>query len=323
MITIKNGFRNSTLIIGNNAQSQELYDFLLTNPQLGYHALGIIDITDNSVHHILEDLINQKHIKTLVLSPSVYKVPHIIDAFYRLVGFGITFYNLSDFYERVAGRVPLETIDQVWFLENLSHGSRRAYEIGKGVIDLIGGTLIGLITLPLYPFIVLAIKLNSKGEVFYKQARMGRAGRVFTLIKFRTMYQDTEKHTGPIWAAEDDKRTTKVGKFIRKTRIDELPQIWNILKREMSFVGPRPERPEFHNKLQKEIPFYEERYLVKPGLTGWAQTKHKLDFRGGMTIKDTEEKLQHDLYYVKNRSLMLDLGIVLKTISILLKKAFR
>lgn len=323
ILTIKSGFKNITLIIGNNDQSQELYDFLLANPQLGYHAIGIIDIEDQTAHRILENLITQKHIKILILSPAVYKIPHIIDVFYHLVGFGVKFYNLSDFYERSTGKVPLGTIDQVWFLENLSQNSRRVYELGKHVIDLIGAIIIGLITLPLYPFIILAIKLNSNGQIFYKQLRMGRAGKVFTLIKFRTMLQDTEKNTGPIWAAENDTRTTSVGKFIRKTRIDELPQIWNVIKGEMSFVGPRPERPEFHEKLQKEIPFYEERYLVKPGLTGWAQIKHKLDFRGGMTIKDTYEKLQHDLYYVKNRSLLLDFGIILRTISILLKKALR
>lgn len=268
-------------------------------------------------------MINQKHIRTLILTPATYKIPHIIDVFYRFVGFGITFFNLSDFYEQVAGKVPLETIDQVWFLENLSRDSRRGYEVGKRVLDLIGAVIIGLVTLPFYPFIILAIRFDSSGQTFYHQARTGRAGKVFTLIKFRTMFQEAEKSTGPIWASENDARTTRVGRFIRKTRIDELPQIWNILKGEMSFVGPRPERPEFYGKLQKEVPFYEERYLVKPGLTGWAQIKHKLDFRGGMTIKDTAQKLQHDLYYIKNRSFLLDLGIVLRTISILLKKALR
>lgn len=328
ILTVKSGFRNNTLIIGNNAQSQELYDFLLANPQLGYNAVGIIDIEDQSAQGILQNLINQKHIKTLVLTPATYKIPHIIDAFYRLVGFGINFYNLSDFYERVAGRVPLETIDQVWFLENLSRGNRRGYEIGKRAGDIIL-SLVGLvISLPFYIFIILAIRFNSKGPIFIKQHRIGKSGKQFSLVKFRTMIANApdgsaEGASGPIWASEDDKRTTGVGKFIRRMRIDEWPQFWNTLRGEMSFVGPRPERPEFHSKLQKEIPFYEERYLVKPGLTGWAQIKHKLDFRDGMTVKDTAEKLQHDLYYIKNRSLLLDLGIILKTISILLKKALR
>jgi exopolysaccharide biosynthesis polyprenyl glycosylphosphotransferase len=322
------GYKNNTLIVGANEQSQELYDYLLTNPQLGYNALGIIDIEDQAAHSVLEDLIKQKNVKTLVLSPSVYKIPHIIDVFYHLVGFGINFYNLSDFYERTTGRIPLGTIDQTWFLENLASGSRRDYEFFKGIEDLLLSVIGLVLSLPFYPFIILAIKLDSNGPIFIRQHRIGKSGKQFSLIKFRTMFANApdgsaEGASGPIWASEDDKRTTRVGKFIRRMRIDEWPQFWNTLKGEMSFVGPRPERPEFHGKLQKEIPFYEERYLVKPGLTGWAQIKHKLDFRGGMTIRDTFEKLQHDLYYIKNRSLVLDLGIILKTINILLKKAFR
>lgn len=319
----KSGYKNNTLIIGLGQQSQELYDFLLNNPQLGYGALGIFDIADKTAAGILDNLIKRKNVRTLVLAPEVYKIPHIIDAFYRLVGLGINFYNLSGFFERVTERIPLETIDQIWFLDNLSRGNRRGYEIGKRIMDSIGAIAIGLVTFPFYPLIILAIKLDSKGQIFYRQARMGRTGNIFTVIKFRTMFQEVEKNTGPVWAAENDARTTRVGKFLRRTRIDELPQIWNVLHGEMSFVGPRPERPEFHEKLKKEIPFYEERYLVKPGLTGWAQIKHKLDFRGGMTVADTHEKLQHDLYYIKNRSLLLDLGIILKTINILLKKALR
>ncbi|MBI2063912.1 MAG: sugar transferase, partial [Candidatus Yanofskybacteria bacterium] len=162
--------------------------------------------------------------------------------------------------------------------------------MGKRTSDIVGAIIIGAISLPLYPFIILAIRLDSKGPIFYRQKRVGRADKIITLVKFRTMLHDAEK-TGPVWASENDARTTRVGRFIRKTRIDELPQVWNVFRGEMSFVGPRPERPEFHDKLQKEIPFYEERYLAKPGLTGWAQVKHKLDFRGGMTIADTYEKL--------------------------------
>ncbi len=320
-LSAKSGHHNDTLIIGFNEQSKELYDFLVSNPQLGYNVLEIIDVGDQRSHENIETIVKNKKIKTLILSPSAYKVPRIIDALYRLVGFGIIFYNLSDFYEQATGRVPLGAIDQAWFLENLSEGSKRVYELSKRIFDLIFGVILGAISLPFYPFIMLAIRIDSSGPIFYRQERVGKAGKIIKLIKFRTMFNDAEKNTGPIWAAEDDNRTTRVGKIIRKTRIDELPQIINVLQGDMSFVGPRPERPEFYEKLKKEIPFYEERNLVKPGLTGWAQIKHKLDFRGGMTVKDTYEKLQHDLYYVKKRSLMLDLGVVLKTTNILLKKA--
>ncbi len=322
-LIVKGGYRNNTLIIGVNQQSQELYDFLLANPQLGYNPLGIIDVEDNAVSEILEDLIKQKRVATLVLSPSVYHIPHIVDVFYRLVGFKINFHSLSDFYELATGKVPLGAIDQVWFLENLSESGKRGYEMAKRALDSVFAVVIGTISLPFYPLIILGIKLDSKGPILYRQLRIGKAGKVFSLIKFRTMTHGVEKDTGPVWASENDSRTTRFGKFIRKTRIDELPQVWNVLKGQMSFVGPRPERPEFHEKLQKGIPFYEERYLVRPGLTGWAQIKHKLDFSGGMTILDTAEKLQHDLYYIKHRTVMLDLGVILKTISIILKKAFR
>ncbi|MBI4160584.1 MAG: sugar transferase [Candidatus Yanofskybacteria bacterium] len=322
-LLVKSGHRNNTLLIGNNSQAQELYDFLLANPQLGFHALGIIDVEDQSAQQILEELIKQKNVANIIISPSAYKIPHIVDVFYRLIGFKINFYNLSDFYERTTGRIPLGTIDQVWFLENLSERGKRGYELSKRLLDAIFAIIIGAITLALSPFIALAIKLDSRGPIFYRQKRTGHASKNFELIKFRTMNQGAENKTGPIWAAESDLRATRVGRFMRRTRIDELPQVWNILKGEMSFIGPRPERPEFYERLHLEIPFYEARYLVKPGLLGWAQIKHKLDFRGGMTIQDTYEKLQHDLYYIKNRSFALDFGIVLKTINILLKKTLQ
>lgn len=322
----KSGQHNNTLIIGNNEQSQDLYDHLLANPQLGYNVLGIIDISDATVASILENLIIQKKVKTLVLSPEAYKIPRIIEIFYKVIGRGIVFSNLSDFYERTTSKIPLGSIDQIWFLQNLSEGSKRGYELLKRFFDVVFSVLIGLITLPFYPLITLSIKLDSRGPVFFKQARVGRTGKPFTLVKFRNMVANSpdgsaEAGTGPVWASANDPRVTRVGRFIRKTRIDELPQLWNVLKGDMSFVGPRPERPEFHEQLKKEVPFYEERYLIKPGLTGWAQLKYKLDFKGGMTIRDTFEKLQYDLYYIKNRSIFLDLAIILKTLNKLIRQS--
>jgi len=158
---------------------------------------------------------------------------------------------------------------------------------------------------------MLAIKFSSRGTIFYRQKRVGRYDRPFQIIKFRTMIANAEKD-GAVWARENDTRITKLGNFLRKTRIDELPQVWNILKGEMSFVGPRAERPEFHNQLQDSVPFFQERYLIKPGLTGWAQ----INFHYGASINDTAEKLKYDLYYIKNRSIALDIGIILKTIRI-------
>ena len=315
----ESGYKNNTLIIGANPQSQDLYDFLLANPQLGYGALGIIDTKDNAVPKILEDLIKRKNVSTLVLSPSTYKIPQIIDVFYRLLSFKINFYNLSDFYERVTGKIPLGAIDQAWFLENLTEGSKHGYEVGKRIYDLFFSLILGAISLVLYPFLITAVKLDSPGSAFYKQLRRGKAGKTFTMLKFRTMIKDAENNSGATWALEKDPRTTRVGRFLRRSRLDELPQLWNILRGEMSFVGPRAERPEFHKELEEKIPFYDERYLIKPGLTGWAQIK----FRYGASAQDAAEKLQYDLYYIKNRSFLLDLGIILKTITIILKREGR
>lgn len=316
----KSGYRNNTLIVGLNTQAQELYDFLLANTQLGYNALGIIDIKDQTAQGLLEKIITQKNVKTLVLGPEVYAIPQIIDVLYRLVNRRMRFFELSRFAELVTGKIPLSTIDQTWFLSNLSEGERRIYEVEKRAFDLFFSFVLSIITLPFYPFIMLLI---NQRPFFYQQIRVGRGGELFNTIKFRTMRTDAESATGPVWAVEDDQRVTKLGKWLRKSRIDEIPQVWNILKGEMSFVGPRPERPEFYEKLKREIPFYEERNLVAPGLTGWAQIKYKLDFRGGMTVKDTLEKVQYDLYYIKNRSILLDIGIILKTANILLTKFLR
>ncbi len=325
----KRGLRNNTLIIGINQQpeeeheqSQELFDFIKLHTQLGYNASGIINIDDTSMLSTLENTIKEQKIKTVILTPSVYRIPRIINILYKLLHLNIRVYNLSGFFEHITGKVPLGAIDQIWFLENLSDNQKNAFEFVKRVMDIIGTFIIGIITLPLYPFIMLLIKLDSPGSIMYRQTRFGKSGKPFEVVKFRTMSQNAES-AGPIWAVEDDRRTTYFGKFLRRTRIDELPQLWNVLKGEMSFIGPRPERPEFHDKLKAEIPFYEERYLVKPGLTGWAQVKYKLDFKGAMTTQDTAEKVKYDLYYIKNRSILLDVSILLKTVNIILKKIVR
>jgi exopolysaccharide biosynthesis polyprenyl glycosylphosphotransferase len=176
-------------------------------------------------------------------------------------------------------------------------------------------SLIGLIlTLPLLPLIMLAVRLDSEGPVFYTQTRMGKGGKLFKVVKFRTMRQDAEAANGAQWAGDNDPRVTRVGKILRKTRLDEIPQMWCVLKGDMAFVGPRPERPEFIALLSKEIPFYGVRHMVRPGVTGWAQIKYKY----GSTIEDAREKLQYDLFYIKNASIGLDLLIMFQTVKTVL-----
>ena len=310
------GLRKPVLIVGANAQALELAKFIKENPQLGYELAYVVDLTPEGVGN-LNHVIKDQNINTVVLSPEAYKTTEVIELFYKSLGNKITYYN-SSLYEQLTGKVLLGAIDQIWFLENLNEGNKKFFEILKRATDIVLALILAVPTLLLLPFIFLAVKLTSPGPLLYGQTRMGRLGKNFKIIKFRTMGQDAEKETGAIWAAENDPRITPVGKFLRKTRLDELPQLWNILRGEMSFVGPRAERPEFNNQL-KHITFYEERYLVKPGLSGWAQ----ISFRYGASVSDAEEKLKYDLYYVKNRSLLLDLSIILKTIRIALKQAGR
>ena len=171
-----------------------------------------------------------------------------------------------------------------------------------------------LVVLPILPFVILAIKLDSRGPVLYKQKRTGRGGHTFHCYKFRTMRQDAEADTGPTWAGDDDPRITRVGRFLRTSRIDEIPQLWCVFMGDMAFVGPRPERPEFVDWLTQEIPYYGVRHAVRPGITGWAQVRYKY----GNTVEDAKQKLQYDLFYIKNASLGLDILIMFQTIKIVL-----
>lgn len=312
------GFKKPLLIVGVNNQSLELAKFVEVNPQLGYELKYLMDLAKEGIKNV-DQIIKQEKINTVVISPETYQIPRIIDTFYRSLENKITFRNLSSFYEQMTNRVPLGAINQVWFLENLSEGSKKPYEEMKRFFDIVFSIVLGIVVLPFVPFIALAIKMSSSGKVFYRQKRVGQNGKIFEIIKFRTMRADAEEKTGAVWAQENDPRITLLGRLLRKTRIDELPQLLNILKGEMSFVGPRAERPEFHENLKNNVPFYEERYIIKPGLSGWAQ----INYRYSSSVADAAEKLQYDLYYIKNRSLILDLGIILKTINIALRQAGR
>ena len=355
-------FKKSVLIVGLNKQAFELAQFIKNNPQLGYELKYVVDLTPPILspseqqnrgtsisqprHNVggeigtnqpdedeeefkkfgiiqglynLEKQIKEEGVDTIIISPEAYQNSETINIFYKSLEQKISFFNLASFYERLTGKVPLGAINQIWFLENLSESKKKGYELTKRVFDTVFAVIVGVMSLILYPFITLAIKVSAPGPVFYRQKRMGQAGRVFEIIKFRTMHKDAEKNTGAVWTTKNDPRITKVGDFLRKSRLDELPQTWNILRGEMSFVGPRAERPEFHDTLKKEIPFYGERYLIKPGLTGWAQ----INFRYGSSVDDAAAKLKYDLYYIKNRSPLLDLGIILKTIRIALNQAGR
>jgi exopolysaccharide biosynthesis polyprenyl glycosylphosphotransferase len=307
-------FKRSVLIVGDTPSTHETADFIIKNPQLGYELVEIIN-PDNIQH--LKEAIDGQHINIIVISPEGYQIPELINVFYHALDKRIIFYDLLTFYERITGKVPLGAISQTWFLENLSEGQKHGYEFFKRIGDVVFGLVFGIISLIFYPFIIIAMQIDSPGPIFYRQTRIGRMGKTFQLIKFRNMIPNAEAKTGAVWASENDPRITRVGNFLRKTRLDEIPQFWIIVKGEMSLVGPRAERPEFHKTLKREVPFYEERYLIKPGLSGWAQ----INYPYGASVNDAAEKLKYDLYYIKNRSIALDIGIILKTIRISLSQA--
>ena len=227
---------------------------------------------------------------------------------------GVPITDLAGIYERVRGEVPIESLKASWLIYGQGFAQSGLRTFIKRTFDLLVSAVLLVLTLPLMLITALVIRLESHGPVIYRQERVGRGGRPFTCLKFRSMQADAEADGKPRWAGANDERVTRIGRFIRKTRIDELPQLINVLRGEMSFVGPRPERPGFVNELKKAIPYYDLRHSVKPGITGWAQVRYTY----GASVEDARKKLQFDLYYVKNHSLFLDLLILVETVRVVL-----
>jgi exopolysaccharide biosynthesis polyprenyl glycosylphosphotransferase len=230
---------------------------------------------------------------------------------------GVQITPMFAIYQDLTGRVPVSHLGDDWYVALPAHvkQNNRTYMLVKRTTDIVlalGALVVGA---PVIPLVALAVKLDSPGPIFFRQMRVGHAGRLFRIAKFRTMSRDAEAKTGAVWASDSDPRITRVGKFLRKSRLDELPQLWNVLVGDMSFVGPRPERPEFDEELEREIPFYRARRAVRPGLTGWAQVSHGY----GNTLVDALRKVEYDLYYIKNASLYLDLLILLRTVAVVLR----
>jgi sugar transferase (PEP-CTERM system associated) len=228
---------------------------------------------------------------------------------------GVKVSDSASFLEREMGRVDLDSINPSWLIFSDGFGkTSRVDLIFKRVFDITVSLVILLLTAPILVMTVVAVKVTSPGPIFYRQERVGLNGSIFSVMKFRSMRQDAERDGVPVWAAQGDARVTTVGKFIRATRIDEIPQIFNVFLGDMSFVGPRPERPFFVDSLKKEIPFYDERHRVKPGITGWAQ----INYPYGASVEDAKKKLEYDLYYIKNCSIFLDFLILVQTLRVVL-----
>ncbi|MDA3840127.1 MAG: exopolysaccharide biosynthesis polyprenyl glycosylphosphotransferase [Patescibacteria group bacterium] len=318
--------KNRIAFIGVNDQISEIIYFLKANPNAGYKPLLIIDAKSElteSYHGIktirdisnLKDDIKRNHINTIVLSTNPDNSSVLRQQLFSSLSLKLDFINSINFYELIIGKVPIDAINQMWFLENLNEGGKALFDRTKSIFDFLFALSILLLTLPFWILIIIIIKIESHGPVFFKQIRISKDGKEFSIIKFRTMKIENNNFAP---TTKNDSRITSFGSFLRKSRIDEIPQALNILKGEMSFVGPRPERPEIIKDLEKVVPFYKERMLVKPGLTGWDQVSGEYH---SPSVDDTLKKLQYDLYYVKNRSIYLDTSILLKTISVVMNRA--
>lgn len=262
----------------------------------------------------LEDILLRQKVNKLVVSLTEKRGTLPVRTLLTCKLKGVEIFDPPTFYEKMTGKLLVEDIPPSWFI--YSSGFRvTPFRRGlKRALDLLLALSGSLLILPLMPVVALLIRFSSPGPVLFRQKRVGEGGKEFTLIKFRTMCDKAEEATGPVWASENDPRITRLGRWLRKTRIDEIPQLLNVLKGEMSFIGPRPERMEFVEKLSEKIPYYGERHSIKPGVTGWAQ----INYPYGATDDDALEKLRYDLYYIKNFSITLDLMIVLGTIKVVL-----
>lgn len=292
---------------------------------LGDHQEPLRSIIDSHKHHGYESIIfdGQRSLASQIEGhhPHVVILPSLavndqgrVQSLYDCLGMSVTFLDVSQAYEFFSRRIPLSTVDQQWFIRNLQEKERGLYRHVKRIFDLAAASLLLVVTSPLWVLFALAIKLEDHGDVFYTQERVGKHGKIFLIKKFRTMGIDAER-AGVQWAQKADPRVTRVGQFLRASHLDELPQMLNVIRGDISLVGPRPERPEFVGILEGQIPHYRVRHFIKPGFTGWAQIK----FRYARSVSDSQKKFEYDLYYIKNRSFILDVLILLKTIQLVFR----
>lgn len=282
---------------------------IYTNETLQYNSTKKISVFKN-ISEI--DSLAEK-IDIVVIASHAKENKNLIRQVFNTLPLNMRYVDFITLYEEEKKKIPLNSLDDWWFLENIATPHGIMNDILTRTFEIILSSIGVLFTLILYPFLAILIKCDSKGSVLYKQERLGKNEKPFMIYKFRTMKNDAEKN-GPVWSKPNDGRITRTGKFLRKLHLDELPQFYNILKGDISFVGPRPERPHFVKKLKQEIPYYDIRHIEKPGLTGWAQ----LCYPASSTTEEAKEKFGYELYYIKNRSFIFDLIIILKTIRTIL-----
>jgi sugar transferase (PEP-CTERM system associated) len=330
-ISRRMGPRERLLLVGTNPAAvtlaRELHD---RRQELGVEIVGFIDpdparigaaVFNPGVVGTIEDIpsiVRARGVGRVVVSLTDARGKLPMDKLLEMKLDGVSFDHLPSVYEEYTGKIAVENLRPSWLIFSEGFRKSRALSAGKRLLDVVLASIGLIIGLPILAMVALAVRLTSSGPVFYNQRRVGVHGRIFTVHKFRTMRADAEATTGPVWASKTgDPRVTPIGRFLRRSRLDELPQLWNVLKGEMSVVGPRPERPEFVTELTRDIPYYGQRHVVRPGLTGWAQVRYTY----GASTEDALQKLQYDLYYIKNLSIALDLYIIFETIrTVLLRK---
>ena len=325
--TTRFGFGERLLVVGTSRTAVTLAEDLWNRAELGVEIVGFVE--PDSAHGFqsalpmpgvigtIEDIpaiVRARSVDRVVVSLADARGKLPMDKLLEMKIDGVQFAHLASVYEEYTGRIALENLRPSWLIFSSGFNKTRLVSVGKRLIDLTAASVGFLLSLPLLIAVAVVVKVTSPGPVLYSQRRVGKDGHIFVMYKFRSMRQDAEAKTGAVWATVGDRRVTPVGRFLRRMRLDELPQLWNVLMGEMSLVGPRPERPEFVSDLTRTIPFYGQRHVAKPGLTGWAQVRYTY----GASREDAIVKLQYDLFYIKHLSLWLDISIILRTIKIVL-----
>jgi sugar transferase (PEP-CTERM system associated) len=323
-LSLRMGPHERVLIVGTSAGATELArEISERRHQLGVEFTGFVEVPGAEPHdprldgiilgttHDIPAIVRERGVDRVVVSLADARGKISMDELLHMkLNDGVRFDHLASVYAEYTGKIAVENLRPSWFVFSEGFRKGRVLTLAKRGLDVAVSAVALVLLSPVMALVALGIRLTSPGGVFYHQARVGLNGRIFTVHKFRSMRADAERGTGAVWSRAGDPRVTPFGRFLRRTRLDELPQFWNILNGDMSIVGPRPERPEFVEELKGEIPFYGQRHVVRPGLTGWAQIRHSY----GSSIQDSLQKLQFDLYYIKNLSIAFDLFIMLETI---------
>ncbi len=312
--------QQNAIMIASGEEMHELAREVNSRPYYNVHFTSVADITQIDVRTLHEDLkhrIGEEKVTVLVLDFNDPRIEPLIPALYDLVFSKVVFIDMHQMYEDVFDRMPLSLLTYGWFLENISFAPMRTYDFLKRFTDIFVALIGGLISLLFYPFVIAAIKLDDGGPIFITQQRVGKDNQPIHIYKFRSMSRNDTSLT----TQKSDNKITRVGAFLRKSRIDELPQLWNVIRGDLSLIGPRPELPDGVRLYEQQIPYYGVRHLIQPGLSGWAQIYHDNHAHHAAEVESTKEKLSYDLYYLKNRSLVLDITIALKTINKLLSRS--